>query len=151
MGQDLTRLHPAVALLANGNNPSLPPPPTPTTPAAPGGLTAQAVSSSAINLAWQDNSTNETSFRVEQLVNGAFQEIKVLAAGATSAQVTGLSASTSYSFRVRAANNAGSSGYSNTASATTQVSTPPPPPPAPTPAAPSALTAQGASTTVINP
>jgi hypothetical protein len=150
MGQDLTRLHPAVALLANGNNPPLLPPSTPTAPAAPGALASQAASSSAINLSWQDNSSNETAFRVEQLVNGAFQEIKVLAAGATSAQVTGLAASTSYSFRVRASNDAGSSSYSNTASTTTQASAPPPPPPAPTPAAPSALTAQAASSTTIN-
>ena len=107
MGQDLTRIHPAVALLANGNNTPLP---QPSAPAAPSALTAQAASSSAINLSWQDNSSDETSFRVEQLVNGAYQEVQALAAGATTVQITGLAASTSYSFRVRAGNAVGYSG-----------------------------------------
>ena len=151
MGQDLTRLHPAVALLANGGGTPLPPPPPPpgpTAPAAPSALTAQAASSSAIDLAWQDNSSDETSFRVETLVNGAYQEVQILAAGTTRLQIGGLAAATSYSFRVRAANAAGNSAYSNTASATTQAATPPPP--APTPAAPTALTAQAASSSAIN-
>jgi hypothetical protein len=126
MGQDLTRLHPAVALLANGNNPTLPPPPpAPATPAAPGGLASQSASSSAVNLSWQDNSSNETTFRVEQLVNGAFKEVQALAAGTTKVQIIGLAPSTSYSFRVRAGNGSGFSGYSNTATAATPSSTPP--------------------------
>ncbi|MFL6258786.1 MAG: fibronectin type III domain-containing protein [Thermoanaerobaculia bacterium] len=144
MGQDLTRIHPAVALLANGA--SVPPPPVPSAPSAPGGLAAQAASSSAINLSWQDSSTNEDSFRVEQLVNGAYQEVQVLAAGTTAVQITGLAAATSYSFRVRAANAGGDSAYSNTASATTQAAPPPPTPPV----APTALMAQAASTSAIN-
>ena len=42
------------------------PPPTPTpTPAAPSGLSATAVSSSQINLAWTDNANNETGFKIE--------------------------------------------------------------------------------------
>ena len=143
MGQDLTRIHPAVALLANGGGTPLPPPPVPSAPSAPGALTAQAASSSAINLSWQDNSSNEDSFRVEQLVNGAYQEVQSFSAGVTFVQITGLAASTSYSFRVRAANSGGYSAYSNTASATTQAI------PAP-PAAPTVLTAQAASTSAIN-
>lgn len=149
MGQDLTRLHPAVALLANGSGTPLPPPPPPgpTAPAAPSALTAQAASSSAIDLAWQDNASDETSFRIERLVNGAYQEVQVLGAGTTRVQISGLTAATSYSFRVRSANTAGNSAYSNTASATTQAATPPP---APTPAAPTSLTAQTASSSAIN-
>jgi hypothetical protein len=145
MGQDLSRIHPAVALLANGGGtplPPPPPPPVPSAPAAPGALTAQAASSSAINLSWQDNSSNEDSFRVEQLVNGAWQEVQSLAAGTTTVQITGLAAATSYSFRARAANSAGYSAYSNVASASTQ--------PAPPPAAPTALTAQAVSSSAIN-
>jgi len=146
MGQDLTRIHPAVALLANGSGSTTtppPPPPPPSAPNSPGAFTAQAASSSAINLSWQDNSTNEDSFRVEELVNGAYQEIQSLPAGTTAVQITGLAASTPYSFRVRAANAGGYSAYSNVASATTQA------PPAP-PAAPTGLTAQAASTSAIN-
>ncbi len=141
MGQDLTRIHPAVALLTNGASTQ---PPPPSAPNAPSGLAAQAASSSAINLSWQDNSSNETSFRVEQLVNGAYQEVQNLAAGTTAAQVTGLAASTSYSFRVRAANSAGYSAYSNVATAATQAA------PVPVPAAPTGLTAQAASSSAIN-
>jgi titin len=146
MGQDLTRLHPAVALLANGNNTPLPPPPPPpgpTAPAAPSALTAQAASSSAIDLAWQDNSSDETSFRVETLVNGAYQEVQILAAGTTRLQISGLAAATSYSFRVRAANAAGASGYSNIASAITTAIAPPPP--SGVPGAPSSLSGWAAS------
>ncbi len=138
MGQDLTRIHTAMGLLINGAG--TPPPPPPPVPAAPSGLAAQAASSSAINLSWQDNSSNETSFRVEQLVNGAYQEVQNLAAGTTSVQIAGLAASTSYSFRVRAANAAGYSAYSNVATAATQAAAPPP---VPVPAAPTGLAVKG--------
>ena len=39
---------------------------TPTAPAQPGSLTAKAVSSSQINLTWQDKAINETSYSVER-------------------------------------------------------------------------------------
>ena len=146
MGQDLTRLHPAVALIANQGGAVTPPPPPPppaTVPKAPSALAAQAVSSSAINLAWQDNSSDETSFRVEQLVGSAFKEVQVLAAGATAAQITGLAPATSYTFRVRAANAAGTSAYSNTAITTTQAV--PPPPVSSVPAAPGSLSGWASS------
>ncbi|HEV2844746.1 MAG TPA: fibronectin type III domain-containing protein, partial [Thermoanaerobaculia bacterium] len=146
MGQDLTRLHPAVALLTNSGSTPPPPPPPPTAPAAPGALAAQAASTTEIDLTWQDNSSNEDAFRVEQLVDGAFQEIRTVGAGVTSTRVGGLTAATPYSFRVRASNAAGDSVYSNTAAATTQT-----PVPVPTaPAAPTALTALGVSPTEID-
>ena len=37
-----------------------------TVPAAPSNLTATAVSSTQINLAWQDNSNNEDGFKIER-------------------------------------------------------------------------------------
>jgi hypothetical protein len=144
-GQYLSRLHAAVARLTNtGGSP--PPPPPPATPAAPSTLTAQVVSGTEIQLAWQDNSGNEESFRVEQSINGTFQQVQTAAVNATGARVSGLTAGTGYTFRVRAANAAGFSAYSNSASATT---TPPPPPPPATPAAPSNLTVQALSTTEV--
>ena len=95
-----------------------PPPPAPT---APSGLTATAVSSSQIDLAWTDNSNNEDGFRIEQATGGgAFAEIATVGAGVTTFNNTGLAASTAYSYRVRATNAGGFSAYSNTASATTQ-------------------------------
>ncbi len=121
------------------------PPPSP--PAAPTNLSATATSSSQIHLAWNDNSTNETSFRVEaRSSGGSFSEIGSVGAGSTGANVAGLAAGTGYDFRVRARNGNGDSAYSNTASATTlaagTASTPP--------AAPSNLQAIAASTSVID-
>lgn len=102
---------------------------TVTAPTAPSGLTATAASSSQINLAWTDNSTNETAFKVERATasTGPWSEIAGnLAANTTSYSATGLTASTTYYFRVRAANNAGDSAYAATASATTSAVPPPP-------------------------
>jgi hypothetical protein len=98
-------------------------------PAAPGGLTATALSAGAIALAWQDNSTDATHIDVESKApGGGYQQVQVLGGAATAATVTGLAAGASYSFRVRAQNDAGFSGYSNQASATTPSLAPPPAP-----------------------
>lgn len=118
-GQYLTRLHAAVARVAASGGSTPPPPPPPTAPAAPGNLQAQAVSQTEVQLTWADNSTNEDAFRVERKVNGVFQEVQATAANATGARITGLSASTLHTFRVRATNSAGASSYSNEAGATT--------------------------------
>ncbi len=95
---------------------------TPITPAAPTGLAAAAVSSSQINLSWSDASTNEDGFKIERAPGGTttFAEIaSSLPANTTSYQSTGLSASTSYTYRVLAYNAAGNSEYSNTATTAT--------------------------------
>ena len=42
-----------------------------TIPNAPSSLTATAASSSQINLAWTDNSTNETGFKVERATSAS--------------------------------------------------------------------------------
>lgn len=93
-------------------------PPTP--PAAPTNLNASAISYNRIDLSWTDNATNETAYHVERSLDGTnFTQIASLGAGATSYSVTGLNASTTYYFQVRAGNSAGFSSYSNIASATT--------------------------------
>ena len=123
------------------------PPPTPTpTPAAPTNLTATAVSSSQINLAWTDNANNETGFKIERCQGSGcsnFAQVNTVGANVTTYSDTGLTASTSYSYRVRATNLGGDSAYSNTASATTQATQT-------VPAAPSNLTATAVSTSQIN-
>ena len=89
-------------------------------PAAPGGLSATAISSSQINLAWTDNATNESSFLIERSTNNiSYAQIASVGADVTSYPNTGLATSTLYYYRVRASNNAGNSDYSNVASATT--------------------------------
>src|SRR5262249_4140544 len=108
-----------------------PPPSTP--PAAPTNLAATAVSTTSIQLTWTDNATNETLYRVEMKTTGNFAVIKNLPANSTSVTVDGLTAGTTYTFRVQARNTLASP-YSNEASAKTPASLQPP-------AAPSNLTA----------
>lgn len=89
-------------------------------PKAPEALTATTISSSQINLAWQDLSTNETGFQLERSTDGTnFDKIADLAANITSYPNTGLSPATKYWYRVRAVNTANPSVFSNVASATT--------------------------------
>lgn len=92
----------------------------PAIPAAPGGLTATAASSSAINLAWTDNSNNETGFDVERSSDNVnWAALAPVGSNIQSYGNTGLAASTRYYYRVRAKNSAGNSTYSNVANATT--------------------------------
>lgn len=117
-------------------------------PAAPSGLQAVATSQTAINLDWLDNSPNETGFYVERCAGAAatctaFTQIAQLGANATTYAASGLTASTTYTFRVRAYSSDGNSAYSAVASAATLA---PPPPPN----APSGLTATATSSSAIN-
>ncbi len=114
------------------------PPPAP--PAAPGNLTATAVSQTRIDLAWGDSSDNEQGFRVERWNGSAFAPIATVGANATSYSNTGLSAATTYLYRVVAFNPGGDSAPSNTAEATTLPNPP---------AAPSNLVATALSQTEI--
>jgi hypothetical protein len=73
-------------------------------PAAPTNLTATAVSGSQINLAWTDNSNNETGFLIERSLDGInFTQVATAPVNATTYQDSGLTASTTYYYRVRAA------------------------------------------------
>jgi hypothetical protein len=94
--------------------------PGPPVPNPPSNLSANATSSTQAQLTWNDNSGNETSFRVEMRTGAnPFAEIGAVGANATGVNVSGLAPSTTYDFRVRARNGTGDSAYSNTDSATT--------------------------------
>ncbi len=118
----------------------------PAIPAAPTSLAATAASSSQIDLDWTDNASDETGFKIERCSGDGctnFAQIGTVGANITTYNNTGLAASTSYNYRVRAYNVGGDSDYSNTASATTQA--------APTvPAAPTNLAATATSRSQIN-
>ena len=93
-----------------------------TPPTAPSSLTAPAVSSSRIDLAWTNNALLYDGTKIERSTDGVnFTEITDVASGVTTYSSTGLSASTQYYYRVRAYKGALNSAYSNTANATTQV------------------------------
>lgn len=89
-------------------------------PAAPMGLAATTISSTRINLMWTDASNNETGFLIERRRgSSAWSQIARTQAGVVSFSSTGLSPNTTYSYRIRSTNAAGSSAYSNTAVAAT--------------------------------
>lgn len=126
---------------ANSNEASAAPQPPPP-PSAPTGLTATAVSSSQINLAWTDTATTETGFQIERSADGVnFAQIATVGANVTSYSSTGLSPATTYHYRVRASSGSGDSAFSNPANATTLAAPP---------AAPGNLTATAISKSQIN-
>ncbi|KAB1987870.1 chitinase [Streptomyces triticiradicis] len=89
--------------------------PAPTVPATPGGLAVSGTTSSSVSLAWNTVS-GATGYNVYR--GGS----KVQSVSGTSATVSGLSASTAYSFQVSATNSAGESAKSSAVTGTTAAS-----------------------------
>ncbi|CAL9436816.1 chitinase [Streptomyces sp. enrichment culture] len=87
--------------------------PEPTVPGTPGGLAVSGTTASSVSLAWNtvSGATGYTVYR---------DGTKVTAVSGTSATVTGLAPSTSYSFRVAATNAAGESPQSAAVTARTK-------------------------------
>jgi hypothetical protein len=107
-----------------------PPPPVPPPPGitAPSGLTATAASGTRVDLAWTDNSTNETGFKVERCSGAGctnFAQIGVNTAAniVAFADTFGLVAATQYNYRVAAFNTTDTSSF---ATATVTTTSPPP-------------------------
>lgn len=106
-----------------------------TYPAAPSSLSANTASSSQINLSWMDNSSGESGFSIERKTGsgatqsqsetvratseGTYTQIATVGANVTTYNDTGLSAGTTYYYRVCAYNSTGDSSYSNEVNATT--------------------------------
>jgi concanavalin A-like lectin/glucanase superfamily protein len=88
---------------------------------APAGLTATAVSTSEIDLAWTNTSSGETNEVVDRSTDPSFSTVTsfTLPAGTTSYKDTGLPASSTYYYRVKATTSTSSSPYSPTMQATT--------------------------------
>jgi chitodextrinase len=122
-----------------------------TPPSTVTGLTATAVSSSQINLSWTAATDNVgvTGYRVERCQGaGCTTFAQIATPTGTTFGNTGLTAATSYSYRVKAvdaANNV-SVNYSNVASATTQAA----PPDTTPPSTVTGFTATAVSATQIN-
>jgi hypothetical protein len=91
-----------------------PPPPPPAVPSAPTNLTAKAVAPTRIDLAWSDTSATEDGFRIERSKDGqTYTVIATVGANVTAFSDTGVTANTTYYYRVAAFNAGGVSGYSN--------------------------------------
>jgi titin len=90
-------------------------------PSAPSNLRATASSTSTIRLSWQDNASNESGFTVEKSTdNSTFAVLSTISTPNTTAcDATGLSPGTTYWFRVKAWNSAGSSAPTASVSVTT--------------------------------
>jgi chitodextrinase len=131
-----------VAFRAAGSGPDVTP------PGAPSNLTASAASASQINLTWTaaTDDVAVTGYLIERCLGAGCAAFAALGtASGTSFSNSGLSAGTSYSYRVRATDGAGNLGaFTATASATT------PSPDVQAPGAPTTLTATAASLSQIN-
>ncbi len=120
-----------------------------TPPTVPGSLTATATSATAIDLAWLASTDNVgvTGYEVERCAGaGCINFALVTTVTGTAYADSGLTASTTYRYRVRATDAAGNlSGYSPEATATTQAGAD-----AQAPTVPGSLTATATSATTID-
>jgi hypothetical protein len=91
-------------------------------PTAPSSLIATPISGTEIILSWQDNSTSESGFELYQREENDqnFHLIRTTSTNATIDTLAGKQISTTYFYRIRAINQFGQSGYSQTVSATTE-------------------------------
>ena len=106
---------------------------------APSGLTASAASRKQIDLSWTDNSSDEAGFTIDRKTvsektttqtdsndgsttesEGTWAQIATVGADVTTYSDKNLEPNTTYSYRVKATNDSGSSDYSNEAAAETE-------------------------------
>ena len=81
----------------------------------------RAAIAAQLTLSWSDNSSNENGFNIERRVGttGTYAQIARVGSNVKSYIDTNLLNSTTYCYRVRSYNSAGSSAYSNEGCATT--------------------------------
>ncbi len=100
-------------------------------PNAPSGLGASPLNATSINLSWTNNSTNQSGFYLDRATDPAFLNnlvTQTLPFGNNSFtdSASGLAPAGTYYYRLRAFNNAGSSGSSNVVSVSIPVAPPKP-------------------------
>lgn len=90
-------------------------------PLAPTSLTGNVVSSTQINLSWIDNSTNESGFKIQRRTgSAAYSDVSSLGQDVLTFSDSGLTPSTTYTYRVCAYNAVGNSlTYTNEITLTT--------------------------------
>ncbi|WP_153796603.1 fibronectin type III domain-containing protein, partial [Foetidibacter luteolus] len=95
--------------------------PLPDAPLAPTGLLASGISTSANEITWTDNATDETAYELYRSAGGNsnYVLLATLPAGTVTYKDSGLFANSISYYRVRAKNVSGPSGYSNEDSAKT--------------------------------
>lgn len=82
-------------------------------PTAPSSLIGTTLSCSKVQIDWTDNSDNETGFKIERKEGtGAYSQIGIVQANVTSFTDTTVSASKTYTYRIKAYNGFGDSSYS---------------------------------------
>jgi fibronectin type 3 domain-containing protein len=121
-----------IATTGRGTGAASAPSPTDCTtpPAAPTELTATALSSHAVDLAWRDNSRVEDGYYLTRSTRENPSDETLIAeppADATSYHDTGLRSGTTYNYRVRAKKDGGLGSQSNVATAATPPGPPGPP------------------------
>jgi hypothetical protein len=92
-------------------------------PSAPSNLVATVNSATVVTLAWQDNSSNEYGFKIERATgtgSTTFTQIATVSANQMTYEVTNLTPSTVYTFRIRSTNPIGDSANVTSAPVTTQ-------------------------------
>jgi len=103
---------------------------TASVPVAPTALSAQATSSSQINLTWSDVASDATGYRIESCSGtncSSFSEITAVTLSPKSFSHTGLTPDTTYCYRLRSyktGTGSWTSAYSNTACSSTAIDSP---------------------------
>lgn len=83
-------------------------------PVAPSGLKVVEMTKNSVKISWTDNSDNETGFKIERKTgSGSFTQVGTTSANTVTYSNTGLSTSTTYTYRVRAYNGSGDSAFSS--------------------------------------